>query len=289
MVEVSPSPRWAASKVNDMCTVIVGFDPGAHTPVVVAAFRDEMRSRPWDRPAHHWPERPTLLGGRDRLAGGTWLAVDTARPRVTALLNGWPWDGDMPWEGTYPASRGDLPLHALSTQYRNPLHGLDLTLYAPFHLVDVDAHRATLHSWDGRCLDTRALPAGVNVVVNTGLDPRDPRVSRHTPTFTRTRPDPLLSPDTPITQVWGEWPRLVTEAALSPTRSVGGEGDPSGLIAHADLGEGRIWATGSVTLVALDRENLRYAFTDEPADPDSWYDVRAEVTTPRGEHRPHRT
>ena len=271
-----------------MCTVIVGFDPGAHTPVVITAFRDEMRSRPWDRTAHHWPERPTLLGGRDRLAGGTWLAVDTARPRVTALLNGWPRDGGMPWEGTYPASRGELPLHALSTQFRDPLHDLDLTSYAPFHLLDADAHRATLHSWDGRCLDIRPLPKGVNVVVNTGLDPTDPRVLRHTPTFARTRPDPLLVPDTPIDQVWGDWPGLVTEAARAPARSVGGKGDPSALIAHADLGKGRIWATGSVTLVALDRQNLRYAFTSDPADPDAWYDVQTTAMRPQVEHRPPR-
>ena len=97
-----------------MCTVIVGFDPEARTPLVVAALRDEMRSRPWDWPARHWPQRPNLVGGRDSLAGGTWLAVDSGRERMAALLNGWPWDGSMPWEGTYPASRGDLPLKTLA-------------------------------------------------------------------------------------------------------------------------------------------------------------------------------
>ena len=125
-------------------------------------------------------------------------------------------------------------------------------------------------------------------MVNTGLDPTDPRVLRHTPTFARTRPDPLLVPDTPIDQVWGDWPGLVTEAARAPARSVGSKGDPSALIAHADLGEGRVWATGSVTLVALGRQNLRYAFTSDPADPDAWYDVQATAMRPQVEHRPPR-
>lgn len=256
-----------------MCTVVVGFDPQAHTPLVVAALRDEIRSRPWDRPAHHWPDRPGLVGGRDRLADGTWLAVDAARSRMAALLNGWPWDGSMPWEGPYPASRGDLPLQALSRQGRDPLQGQDLTCYAPFHLIDADPYRATLHSWDGRCLDTRSLPVGVSTVVNTGLDPADPRSVRHTPEFAATRPDPedlagLGDPES----IWGAWPGLVTRAAHERTRSAGADdsGDPSGLVAHADLGQGQVWATGSVTLVAAGRGTVRYAFTSEPADSAAW-------------------
>ncbi|NKZ01247.1 NRDE family protein [Nocardiopsis alborubida] len=270
-----------------MCTVIVGFDPGADTPLVIAALRDEMSSRPWDRPARHWPDRPDLVGGRDRLAGGTWLAVDPTGPRTAALLNGWPWDGRMPWEGTYPASRGELPLRALAHAGRNPgrdpLHGDDPTLYAPFHLLDADAHRAGLRSWDGRCLDTRPLPVGVSMVVNTGLDPDGPRAARHTPEFARTRPDPAdLSRAKGVEEIWGEWPRLVNEAANSAPRSAGPDesGDPTGLVARADLGGGRTWETGSVTLLAMDRETVRYAFTDAPADPGAWRMV--DTSAPRG-------
>ncbi len=255
-----------------MCTVIVGFDPGADTPLVIAALRDEMRDRPWDGPGRHWPDRPRIVGGRDRLAGGTWLAVDPRRPRASALLNGWPWDGRMPWEGTYPASRGELPLRALAHPSRDPLQGEDPTLYAPFHLLDADAHHADLYSWDGRCLDTRRIPPGVSVVVNTGLDPADPRAARHTPVFAAARPDPDLARARTLEEVWGAWPRLVNEAAADTPRSAGLDdaGDPSGLIAHADLGGGKVWATGSVTLLAMDRDTVRYAFTADPADPQAW-------------------
>ena len=271
-----------------MCTVIVGFDPDATTPLVVVALRDEMRSRPWEGPAHHWPERPTLIGGRDRLAGGTWLAVDPTGPRTAALLNGWPWDGRMPWEGAYPASRGELPLRALARHARDPrggrspLEGEDPTRYAPFHLLDADARHATLHSWDGRCLDTRSLPTGVTTIVNTGLDPADPRAARHTPEFARTRPDPdLAALDTlvmdtgeeVVRRVWGRWPESVTEAARAKPRTPGTgpeQGDPSGLVAHADLGDGQVWGTGSVTLLALARDGVRYAFTDAPDRPEAW-------------------
>ncbi|MCY9783254.1 NRDE family protein [Nocardiopsis sp. EMB25] len=256
-----------------MCTVIVGFDPGADTPLVVAAIRDEMRDRPWDGPGRHWPDHPEAVGGRDRLAGGTWMAVDPARARTAALLNGWPWDGRMPWEGVYPASRGDLPLHSLSTVERDPLDGVELSRYAPFHLLTADARGAVLHSWDGARLDVRPLPVGVSVIVNTGLDPVDPRALRHTPEFARTRPDAArLAEETGLERIWGRWPELITAAAHDAPRSAGTDesGDPSGLIAHADLGGGRVWATGSVTLLAADGETVRYAFTDAPADPDAW-------------------
>jgi uncharacterized protein with NRDE domain len=59
-----------------MCTVLLRFRPGRRWPLLVAAVRDEFLERPWDPPAAHWP-RPTIIGGRDRTAGGTWLA---ARP-----------------------------------------------------------------------------------------------------------------------------------------------------------------------------------------------------------------
>ncbi|MFW6641011.1 NRDE family protein [Nocardiopsis algeriensis] len=255
-----------------MCTVIVGFDPDADTPLVVAAIRDEMRDRPWDGPGRHWEDRP-FVGGRDRRAGGTWLAVDPARSRACALLNGWPWDGRMPWEGTYPASRGELPLRALERPARDPLHGEDPTLYAPFHLLDAGAHHAHLYSWDGRCLDSRQLGAGVSILVNTGLDPADPRAVRHTPEFARTRPDPARLADAHgVEEVWGQWPELITRAARDTPRSAGLDetGDPTGLIAHADLPDGQVWATGSVTLLAVDRDTVRYAFTDAPADPGAW-------------------
>src|SRR2546423_13950956 len=69
-----------------MCTVLLRCTPGAPVPVILGAVRDEFVDRAWDAPAAHWGGR--LLGGRDRTAGGTWLAVDPDRPAVAAVLNG---------------------------------------------------------------------------------------------------------------------------------------------------------------------------------------------------------
>src|SRR5258705_12096759 len=62
---------------------------GRPWPLLLAAVREEFVDRAWDPPAAHWPrEAPGVVGGRDRIAGGTWLAVRPDQPAVAALLNG---------------------------------------------------------------------------------------------------------------------------------------------------------------------------------------------------------
>ncbi|MGH7732039.1 MAG: NRDE family protein, partial [Candidatus Eiseniibacteriota bacterium] len=71
--------------VAGMCTLIIGRDVVAPGTVLLAANRDEDPARPSDPPAV-LRETPRLIGGRDRRAGGTWLAVRESRA-VVAILN----------------------------------------------------------------------------------------------------------------------------------------------------------------------------------------------------------
>jgi hypothetical protein len=68
-----------------MCTVILAQEVLAPKTLLLAANRDEEPSRPSAEPAE-LVARPRVVGGRDLLAGGTWLAVREARAAV-ALLN----------------------------------------------------------------------------------------------------------------------------------------------------------------------------------------------------------
>lgn len=68
-----------------MCTLIIGRDVVAPGTVFLAANRDEDPERPSDPPALLL-ETPRVAGGRDRRAGGTWLAVRETRAAV-AILN----------------------------------------------------------------------------------------------------------------------------------------------------------------------------------------------------------
>ena len=69
-----------------MCTLVLLRRPGHPWPLVLAANRDEMADRPWRPPGRHWPDRPGVVGGRDDLAGGSWLALNDFG-MVAAVLN----------------------------------------------------------------------------------------------------------------------------------------------------------------------------------------------------------
>ncbi len=79
--------RWrsGSSAPSPVCTLIVGLEILGPGTILVGANRDESPGRPSSGPAR-LRERPPVVGGRDLLAGGTWLAVREAR-FVSALLN----------------------------------------------------------------------------------------------------------------------------------------------------------------------------------------------------------
>lgn len=148
-----------------MCTVLLRFAPGRAWPLLLAAVRDEFVDRAWDLPGAHWGDR--ILGGRDRTAGGTWLAVDPDRPAVAAVLNGKrlppPPDGVRP-------SRGALPVAALRGE---PLPDA-LPRFDGFHLVLATATSVRLWTWDGTGITDRLLEPGDHLIVNDGVDLREP-------------------------------------------------------------------------------------------------------------------
>src|SRR5438309_6835562 len=59
-----------------MCTLVILRRPEHRWPVLIGANRDEMIDRPWEPPGRHWPDRPEVVAGLDRLAGGSWLGVN---------------------------------------------------------------------------------------------------------------------------------------------------------------------------------------------------------------------
>jgi uncharacterized protein with NRDE domain len=239
-----------------MCTAIVGYAPGAPQPVFLAGVRDELTDRPWTPPARHWPGHPGLIGGRDELAGGTWLAADPAAPRVACVLNGH--GHEAPADRR--RSRGELPLLAAET---GGLDG-DVGRYDPFHLVAAEPAGVRLWSWDGERLTARKLEPGLHIVVNSGLaepgthggdDRLSARVAHFRPLFEAASRDRA------------SWRRLLDGDGLDPA-------DDRALIVRRTLDGGRVWGTSSITLVTLAPGRLTgYDFTAAPGDPGAWHPV----------------
>src|SRR5438552_19011942 len=71
--------------LRDMCTLIFGMDMLGPGTLVVGANRDENPARP-SEPPHVLSVDPHVIGGRDLVSRGTWLAIRDG-VAVVALLN----------------------------------------------------------------------------------------------------------------------------------------------------------------------------------------------------------
>lgn len=169
-----------------MCTAIieVPLEPSKVTRVL--AVRDEDPNRPWDPPGEWWHDAlPGVIGVRDRLANGAWLAAAPARGRLAVLLNRAVDDGTTPhFSHATPAttglmSRGSLVL--ASTQGRQVA---DHPGTAGFNLVEVRGTTSTITSWDGRRLTHTPLEPGVHMIAHQDVDDvRTERIDRWLPEF----------------------------------------------------------------------------------------------------------
>ena len=161
-----------------MCSIILRITPEG---VFIAANRDEMASRPWEPPAEYWPG---ICGGRDTLAGGTWLAVNQDGV-MASVLNRTGTLGPAPGK----RSRGELPLIALREASADAaaaaITRLDAGLYRDFNMVLADARVAYFVRGLGTGQpEATALPAEVSMI--TSGEPNDttlPRIARHLPRF----------------------------------------------------------------------------------------------------------
>ena len=233
-----------------VCTVVVFVGPDR---VLLAANRDERVERAWDPPGAWWPDRPGVIGGRDRSAGGTWMAIN--RHGVVATVLNRP--------GTLgPAvgkrSRGELPLlaleHTTATAAADALTGLDAGLWRGFNMVLVDRAGGWFVSGSGRGRPLgAALPGGVSMV--TAYDPNDldsPRTARHLPRFQAAGAS------------WDAWRGILSDQRGAPAEQInvvprGGFGTVSSSVVRLSADGERWWlfAAGAPDRAAFLPVNLR--------------------------------
>lgn len=68
-----------------MCLIFISFNTHPAYKLIVAANRDEFYNRE-TAAAHFWSDHPTVLGGRDLEAMGTWLGVNT-KGKISMVTN----------------------------------------------------------------------------------------------------------------------------------------------------------------------------------------------------------
>lgn len=219
-----------------MCTLVLLRRPGHAWPLLIAANRDELASRPARAPARHWPDRPEVTAGLDELAGGTWLGLNDWGV-LAAVLNR---RGTLgPAEGK--RSRGELVLEALdhadAALAAEALADLDPDAYRPFNLVVADAAETywLRHAGTGR-IERHVLGAGLAML--TAYDVDDPacaRTRRYRPLFARAEAPDVDAGD------WSDW-QLLLGSRASET------GDPRDGLCIVTGGD---YGTRSASLLAL--------------------------------------
>lgn len=164
--------------VTAVCLLIALFGTVPHAPLLVAANRDELYQRPADPITVLRDAAPRILGGRDELAGGTWLAVNE-HGVVAGLTN-------QPITARDPArrSRGELPLAFTAypdakTAVTEVCARLDPAAYNPCWMLVGDRH--ALFSVDlsgGHRARVEELPPGRYVLENAPLRQRSAKQQR---------------------------------------------------------------------------------------------------------------
>lgn len=209
-------------------------------PFRILALRDELTSRVFDDPGPWWPDQPDVVGGRDRVAGGTWCASNV-RTGVTALVLNRPHkrvaDDQAP-------SRGVLPLLAVAHEHNWTAH-IDPTGMASFAVVLVTPARLTTWDFDGTRLIEHEQPPGTHMTTSGGVE--DGKADRYLATFEQTEP--------------GGWRTLIRSDAPSP--------DLTELVVRRER-DGVVYATVFGQLIASEPGRLQLDYSRTPWLPNSW-------------------
>ncbi|WP_136253152.1 NRDE family protein [Onishia niordana] len=158
-----------------MCLITFDYRPDSPVWLRLLANRDEFFARP-TASLEAWTEDPDIIGGRDLVAGGSWLALHR-RGRFAAITNVRDTALVSPPDGP---SRGHLVPKALNADdlpaWLEDLVSGEAWSYAGFNLLVGD--RAGLwHLHRGRdALKLHRLPAGLYGLSNADLDTPWPKL-----------------------------------------------------------------------------------------------------------------
>jgi uncharacterized protein with NRDE domain len=151
-----------------VCTLALYFNIFDRYPIVVAANRDEHYDRPSAGPQVIC-QKPTILAGRDLVAGGTWLGVNE-HGLIVGILNR---RTNEEQKAANFRSRGLLCLDLLGLESATQSAYLleqQAAVYQPFTVVFADRTGAWTASNFGRHIQTTKLNTNLHVFSNTGTD-----------------------------------------------------------------------------------------------------------------------
>ncbi len=162
-----------------MCLIALSVPDDPSGPWVIIANRDESLARPTEQ-LHAWEDGSGIIAGRDVLAGGTWMGMQTARGRIAMVTNVRD-PADLRPRDPHERSRGALVSDCLigdrdAAAFVADAHAA--TDMRGFNLIAIDETGA--HWCSNRGGSPTKLSPGVHGVSNALLDTPWPKVVRAT-------------------------------------------------------------------------------------------------------------
>jgi len=160
-----------------MCLIAFAFGPADRggPRLLLASNRDEYFSRPTE-PAHWWADASDVYGGRDRLAGGTWLAA-SRHGRIAAVTNH---RSGIPAKA--PRSRGTLVADFVRGQEDIAAYAQRIAQqgaeYGGFNLLLFELGPEPAAWYVNDIGEARELAPGIYSISNDRLDSPWPKVER---------------------------------------------------------------------------------------------------------------
>ena len=217
-----------------------------------------MLDRSWDAPDRHWPDRPEVVAGRDRLAGGSWFGRND-HGVFAAILNR---EGSL-GPSADKRSRGELVLEALdhpdAAAAADALADLDANAYRSFNLVVGDntdvfhlANRARANS-----ITVEEVMPGLSMLTSQEInDRRNARIGLYLPQF-----ESAEVPD-PESNDWTAWRHILSDNTSDPA-----VGPSSAMCIVSDCGFGTVSST-LLAFPAAGSDNPAGIYMFAPGRPD---------------------
>jgi uncharacterized protein with NRDE domain len=161
-----------------VCLLVAVTRCSREIPLLIAANRDERYDRPTTTTQVLSSGPPRVIGGRDELAGGTWLAVNDAG--VVAGITNVPRGG---YRDPAKRSRGELPLLlAAHTTAIDAVAAIEKAVspadYNPCYLLVADRDHCLYVDLSSETLRIEELPPGIVILENGALGVSSPKVDR---------------------------------------------------------------------------------------------------------------
>ena len=156
-----------------MCTSVILINKKSNWPLILGTNRDEYFNRKSLPPNRHWSKHPYIIGGLDKLSGGTWCAINDygiiacIHNKISKINN------FIPKE-----SRGKIILKILKgkniKEVLKIINNIDLSRYDGFNLffANNDSAYWMKHNVKTKNIYIRKVPEGLSILTSSNLNDR---------------------------------------------------------------------------------------------------------------------